>query len=237
MNGVTFTNSEQFLRYMQSKYGSANFARWQSLRYQFYSYVAYADAGQLVTNFFGFARTGAAGQNGQYTNMVKAGSFGQNHFLLKGIYCDYYIPNAARTLVHTADTSTAYSDIVHGFAQAGVLQLNIGSKPYVQLPKPFLYAPPADGVCTEVDAKHFTFTLTEGTPNTILTGLMSVAHADLNRNQNAGYIVDPNILIEAEQAFECTIQYPSGLVPVIGTSESALYIGVILDGILFRPTQ
>jgi hypothetical protein len=59
--------------------------------------------------------------------------------------------------------------------------------------------------------------------------------------QNA-YIVDPQILIEAEQNFSVSINFFSGVVPVIGTgitddTTNPLQIGVILDGILLRPKQ
>ena len=63
----------------------------------------------------------------------------------------------------------------------------------------------------------------------------------MNRNQNNRYIVDPNILFEAEQQFSVVIDFQSGLIPAIATniitSNTTLYVGVILDGILFRPVQ
>ncbi len=237
----TFTNSEMVLQYLQSTYGSANYSQWQSLRKQFYSFVNYPAAGSNQINFFGFAVNGTAGQNRQYTNMPKAGSFGQQHFLLKSIQCVYYYSTATDSL--TMDTATdaqnVSADLLHGYAQAGVLQMSIGAKLYAQIPRPFLYCPPADGETTTVDAKQVQFTLTEGTPNVMNAVSMLVTHADLNRNVANRYLMDPGILIEAEQAFNIEIDYPSGAIPIIasGRVTTQLYVGVILDGVLFRPVQ
>lgn len=237
----TFTNSEMVLQYLQSTYGSANYSQWQSLRKQFYSFVNYPSAGANQFNFFGYAVSGAAGQNKQYTNMPKAGSFGQQHFLLKSIQCVYYYSTAVDSfaMATALDTQNTAADFLHGFAQAGVLQMSIGAKLYAQIPRPFLYCPPADGETTTVDAKALTFTLTEGTPNVMNAVSMLVSHADLNRNTNNRYLVDPGILIEAEQAFNVEIDYPSGAIPIIASGKvtTNLFVGVILDGVLFRPVQ
>jgi len=237
----TFTNSEQVLQYLQKTYGSANYSQWQSLRKQFYSFTQYPAAGATQLNLFGYAVSGAAGQNRQYTNMPKAGSFGQQHFLLKSISCVYYI-NTAQSLLSLAtpvDTSNVGADFLHGFAQAGVLTFNIGSKAYAQIPRPFLYAPPADGEIHNAVGEQIIFTLTEGTPNTLLTASSLVTSADLNRDSANSYVVDPGILIEAEQAFDLQIQYPSGAIPLIASGKltTNFYVGVILDGVLFRPVQ
>lgn len=238
----SFTSSEQFLQYMQQTYGSANFALWQSMRQQFYSFVNYPAAGNVVFNFFGFAASGAAAQNQQYTNLQKAGSFGQQYLLLKSVQVAYYISNAQNLFTAAkvggvySDTSNASVDFIHGLFQAGYFELDIGAKPYIQVPKPFLYLPPADGETMNVAALGVSGT----TAGTVFTGYNSiVAYADLNRNQMNRYLVDPAILIEAEQAITCTIGFPSGAIPIIESAvlTNNLFIGVILDGILFRPQQ
>jgi hypothetical protein len=237
----TFTNSEQVLQYLQQTYGSANYSQWQSLRKQFYSFINYPAAGSTQLNFFGYSVSGTAGQNTQYTNMPKAGSFGQQHFLLKSIACVYYL-SSAQSLLNmgsAVDTQNVSADLLHGFAQAGVLTLDIGAKSYAQIPRPFLYAPPGDGEINNVSLVHNIFTLTEGTPNTLLTSQSLVTSADLNRDSANSYIVDPGILIEAEQAFNVQIQYPSGAIPLIASGKltTNFFVGVILDGVLFRPVQ
>lgn len=237
----TFTSSEETLQYLQATYGSANYNSWQSLRKQFYSFINYPQAGSTQFNFFGYSVSGTAGQNRQYTNMPKAGSFGQQHFLLKSIQCVYYISTAQNAYVLTSavDTQNIAADFISGFAQAGVLQLTVGAKAYAQIPKPFLYCPPADGETESVSARHLTFTLTEGTPNVMNAVQQLISSADLNRNSANRYIMDPSLLIEAEQSFECQINYPSGAIPVISTDKltTNFYVGVIFDGVLFRPVQ
>lgn len=236
----TFTSSEKFLAYMQARYGSANFSKWQQIRRQYYSYQLYPQAGSTVLNFFGFGLSGSGVQGRQFTNMPKAGSFGQVHFLLKQIRCKLLVLDATLApLTAATDVTNPIADYLHGFIQAGVLEFSIGDKKYLELPRPFLYAPPADGQL-DVESPSLDFTLTEGTPNTQLATYLGMPYATLSRRAESGYLVDPNILIEAEQSFEVKISYPSGAVPVIGTTPytaTNLAVGISLDGILFRPVQ
>lgn len=236
----TFTNSERFLAYMQERYGSANFSKWQQIRKQFYSYILYPQAGSTQLNFFGFGINGSGTQGRQFTNMPKAGSFGQVHFLLKQIRCKILMLDSSLSVPTAAtDVTNSAADFINGFLQAGMLNLSIGDKKYLELPRPFLYAPPADGQI-ELAPAAMTFTLTEGTPNTQLNTVNGIPYAMQSRRSESGYLVDPNILIEAEQAFELSIGYPSGAVPVIATTPytaSNFAVGVSLDGILFRPVQ
>jgi len=174
--------------------------------------------------------------------MPKAGSFGQQFLLLKSIQTAYYI--SAKTdlfacpLVSTAasDTTNPAAEFTAGFFQAGHMTLTIGAKPYVEVPKPFMYCPPADGETMLASAVG-------GIYNNVTTGRSYAAYADLNRDQQNRYLVDPNILFEAEQQFAVTIDFQSGLIPLIATATyeastvSTIYVGVILDGILFRPVQ
>ena len=227
---------------MQATYGTANFSQWQSVRKQFYSSVQYPEAGANQLNLFGYAVTGAVGQNQQYTNMQKAGSFGPQFFLLKSIQCYWYTSTAQNLLSAplaggvVTDVDNPSADFIAGFFQAGYFELDVGAKPYVVAPMPFMYLPPADGATTEVAA----FGASGTTAGTVFTGFDTLlAYADLNRNQNNRYLVDPNILMEAEQQFQCVISFPSGLIPLIATNifTTNVYVGVILDGILFRPVQ
>jgi hypothetical protein len=135
-----------------------------------------------------------------------------------------------------ADANNPSADFIAGLYQAGYFELDIGAKPYLQVPKPFLYLPPADGETVNVSALGVSGT----TAGTVFTGYTSlVGYADLNRNQNNRFLEDPAILIEPEQAFGVTIGYPSGAIPLISSNilTNNLYVGVIMDGILFRPVQ
>ena len=232
----TFTDSEQFLAYMQATYGSANFSKWQSLRKQFYSYLPYPLAGVSQMNFFGIA-VGNAGTNRQLTNMPKAGSFGQNHFLMKQINCSYFIADSNLTAWAGTDVSTLYSEFVNGIFQAGEFEMAIGARTEVQMPVPFLYMPPSDGR-SQVFSRGLVSAVVA--PPAITSEISAAPYADLNRRQG-GYMVDPNILIEAEQNFEVTLNYPSGQLPILATGVvtggNQLYVGIELDGLIFRPQQ
>lgn len=236
------TRSQLMIQDLQSRYGSADFKNMQAVRKRFYSFITYPEAGQATLTFFGSALGQGSGNTREVTNMPKANSFGQTHFLLKNIACAWKIGTWDLDAWDGDDTSTLSYDFLGGFAQAGVLEFRINSRPYVQLPKPFLYAPPMDGEPLQFAAGLDALTLNEATPNTIATYRSPAPYITPNPKENGGYLIDPNILIEAEQAFECTISYPSGLVPVIGTgvtddTTNPLKVGVILDGIWIRPLQ
>lgn len=232
------TASQQVVKSLQSKYGSANFSRWQSLRRQFYSFVTYPDAGASELRLFGDAVSGTV--NKQLTNMPKAGSFGQNHFMLKAIRCAYFINQEKTASWVNTDATSLATEMLNGIFHAGVLELTIGSRVMVQVPKPFLYCPPADGRATVRSNGVRTITLTEATPNTLLSFDGSAPNAQLNRGRDSLYLVDPNIVIEAEQNFQVALRYPSGALPVTATtitSSNTFYVGIILDGLVFRPQQ
>lgn len=235
----TFFSSKQAIQYLQGKYGSADYSNLQSLRYTFYSYVLYGTAGASTYTFFGDA-LGTNSTNRQITNMPKAGSFGQLHFLLKQIRCKYFITDPEADSWDGTDAETLYSDFVNGLFQAGYFDFQIQAKSYVQFPKPFLYAGGGDGRDQLHTAGIEALTLSEGTPNVLDTYRSCSPHATLTTAKCNKYLVDPNILIEAEQNFSVNINYPSGALAPIATgiiSATNFYIGVELDGIILRPVQ
>lgn len=230
------------LLYLQSKYGSTNYSDWQSLRKQFYSYVAYPEAGSAQFTFFGNAVGSSTTATKQITNLPKANSFGQVHFLLKAIRTRIWCQTQNMLNFDGLDANNLYADLIFGFAQAGYLDLQINSRSYVQIVKPFLYAPPADGEADVHSAGVASLTLNEAAPNTLATLVSPVPSATQTSKKDGIYQCDPNILIEAEQNFQCTINYPAGVIPVIATAvtddtTNPLYIGVQFDGIVFRPVQ
>lgn len=238
------TQSESVISAASQRFGVIDYSRWQAIRWQWYSYVTYPETPTTnVFNFFGNV-VGQAGITLADTNLPKAGSFGQTHFLLKTISTDIKIKNNdldgfTRANQGTLDQQALASDFLAGFVQAGVLQLNIGSRPFAQVPKPFQYCPPP-GNQPDFDNSYVNQLLavpTTGTSNVV--GLPDVQQTRFRKNV---YVTDPNILIEAEQQFDVTISFPSGIIPVIATAvtddtNNPLKIGVILDGVLLRPMQ
>jgi hypothetical protein len=236
--------SEAIISAASQRFGTIDYTRWQALRWQWYAWVTYPTAGASELNFFGNA-VGQGATTLADTNLPKAGSFGQTHFLVKTIstgvkLAQNDLSSFTRANVGTADTRTLTSDIIAGFTQAGVLTFSIGARPFATIPKPFMYAPPAGN---EVDFDGSSVSDPSAAPLGIVTA--QVPFASQTRNRANVYRVDPNILIEAEQQFEVKISFPTGSIPVIATglnpaindSTNPLKVGVILDGVLLRPMQ
>lgn len=238
------TQSESVISAASQRFGVIDYSRWQAIRWQWYSYVTYPLTPTTnVFNFFGNV-VGQAGITLADTNLPKAGSFGQTHFLLKTISTDIKIKNNnlngfTNANSGTLDTQALASDFLAGFVQAGVLQLNIGSRPFAQVPKPFQYCPPP-GNQPDFDNSYVNqLTAVPSTGSVNVVGLPDVQQTRFRKNV---YVTDPNILIEAEQQFNVTISFPSGIIPVIASnvvndSTNPLKIGVILDGVKLQPMQ
>lgn len=197
------------------------------LRKQFYSYIAYPLAGSSTLNFFGDAVSSTV--NRQLTNMPKANSFADSYFLVKSIRTSTFINNSELLNFDGLDANTLASDWIAGFAQAGYLDFTIGSRSFFQMPKPFLFASSND----EVDL--------------VTSGTSAVVPALGDNKPWAGgksaspFLIDPAIAIEPDANFSISINYPTGVVPVIATgvatASNLLYVGIELDGIWARKLQ
>jgi hypothetical protein len=237
--------SESIISAASQKFGVIDYSRWQAIRWQWYSYVTYPSAGTTELNFFGQV-AGQAGVTLQDTNLPKAGSFGQTHFQLKSISTDIQI-NAndvdgfTRANQATLDTRALASDFIGGFVQAGVLRFNVGSRPFATIVKPFQYAPPP-GSPLDYDNTYVNQISAAPNPAAGAAAVVGVPWVTQTKMRSNVYFTDPNILIEAEQQFNVSLQFPSGAVPVLATnvvndSTNPLKVGVILDGLLLRPVQ
>lgn len=216
-----------FLSQLQAMYGSFDPNNVQTRRRSYYSYVAYPKAGQSELTFFGQS-IGSA--NRQLTNLQRPGNL-DNPLIVKALRTSFFLASQNNNSWAGTDASTLFSDMVNGLFTVGVLKMTISSKDWLQLPSPFQYAPAAQGA-PEV--------YTSGTAGaaTVSSGPYAVPG---QVGKNNAYLVDPNFLIGSDQNFNISIQYPSGIVPVIATgivtTDTTLYVGVILDGIEIRPLQ
>lgn len=215
-----------YLAQLQSMYGSFDPNQVQTRRRGYYSFIAYPTAGQSYFQFFG----NTIGQsNRQLTNIQRSGHL-DNPFIVKAMRTKYFITSNGVNVWAGTDASTLYSDIVNGFFTAGVCRCIISSKEWFQLPSPFLYAPAAYGVPELYTAG------TQG--NNISRGPYAYPGV---AGKSAAYLVDPQFLIGSDQNFLLSIEFPSGIIPVIGTgvvtSNTTLFIGIELDGIEIRPLQ
>jgi hypothetical protein len=200
------------------------------IRKQFYSYVNYPLAGSSTLNFFGDALSSTV--NAQLTNMPKANSFADSYFLVKSLRTSWFINNSELSSFNGTDAETVASDWIAGFPQAGYLDFSIGSRTFLQIPKPFLFA----------SGSHDSDDVTSGTSAT------SPALGD-NKPFAMGracsqFLIDPAIAIEPDANFSISINYPTGVVPVIATGivtaaagVNPLYVGIELDGIWARKLQ
>jgi hypothetical protein len=237
--------SESIISAASQKFGVIDYSRWQAIRWQWYSYVTYPSAGSTELNFFGQV-AGQAGVTLQDTNLPKAGSFGQTHFQLKSISTDIQINNNdvdgfTRANQASLDTRALASDYLGGFVQAGVLRFSVGARPFATIVKPFQYAPPP-GSPLDYDNTYVNQISAAPVPAAGAGQVVGVPWITQTKIRNNVYFVDPNILIEAEQQFNVSLQFPSGVVPVLATnvvndSTNPLKVGVILDGLLLRPVQ
>jgi len=233
----TFNTSTEALQYLQDKFGSVVYTDWQRLRRQFYSYVQYPVAGGNVFTFFGAPVGATTTLTFQLTNMPSANTFGLQHFLLSAIRCKAFIKTNGLTGWDGTIASTLVSDTLMGFFNAGVMTLTINGKDFAQIPRPFLYAPPADGRSQSYAAGFQALTISSTVLNSVVT---QPPLASLNDRTKGIYLMQPQILIEAQQTFNVTISFPTGAIPVIGTgvvdnTTNPLYIGVSLDGEVYRP--
>ena len=254
--------SESIISAASQKFGVIDYSRWQAIRWQWYSYITYPAAGSTELNFFGQV-AGQAGVTLQDTNLPKAGSFGQTHFQLKSISTDIQIASNdvdgfTRANQATIDTRATASDFIGGFVQAGVLNFNVGARPFATIVKPFQYAPPPGSPLDYDNTYVNQFSATTANPAGFATNpqfsnvaanatqnVVGVPWVTQTKMRSNVYFVDPNILIEAEQQFNVNISFPSGAVPVLatnvvnigGANANPYKIGVILDGLLLRPVQ
>jgi hypothetical protein len=236
------TNSQAIVGKLQSRYGTYARGQLQSQRKQFWSFIDYLDGNSQYT-FFGSALGDQATPNLARTNMPVQGSFGTSAFLIKSISMNLYIPSNSTfgidytptvTTYATDATSGLWADLVNGFAQAGIFTLSVGAKNFVTIPKPFLYAPPADG--------RSDLTVTRLLNSATQTLSVGAQEAELHRASENQYMVDPELYIDFQENFRVQVSYPAGAVTRIGTTSlpattGKLYIGCVLDGVEFRPVQ
>lgn len=233
----TFSSAAGALAYLQKNYGSSIYSVQQEKRYQFYSYVQYPVAGVNVLNFFGQSM---AQVTAQLTNLPQPSNLGNVSFLVQAISLDWMTLSNGLPHSYAVDADTVYSDLVHGFIQAGYFEMSIGSVVFSRFPYPLLYAPAGNGK-TRADVAGFTAASSGTTPWAVDIATWPVFAEIDNRRERSKLLQNP-ILIEPQQNFAAKIGFDSGAVPVIGTTDindvtNPLYVGCILDGTAFIPVQ
>lgn len=234
--------------------GSANWAQWQILRYDFYDYVwyPYAPSGAAVIltplNFFAVALGGVdpnapAGtvKTTEDTNMVQASQFGQNYMVVQQIRTHLHLKPKIRqnTTVGTTTTYTYDQEVVSAALRAimgtGLLTINIGQKLYFDIHQPFRTAPPGFGLGQViVPYDYATANAASRASNVFISQSNSLDDV---------YNLTPPQLIEPAQTFQATLAYPDGTVnPFYHALDAAaqnayVQAGLIFDGYLARAMQ
>lgn len=235
------TTANDVLSAMQRRYGVQQYDSQKSSRWNYYSGVQYPAAGATTLNFFAnnFAQAtfGLADANSDSQS-----SFGNYSMFVQSIALDYRVlspATSAQPQTYTTDLTAIYSDLVHGFAQAGVWTLTVGTNLWDQCPKPFLYSPPGAGELKIDFGSEFSFTQAGGSPFAVTDASTNLAYADLNRRANRRRILKNPLFLAPQQTFQAQLAYPSGLIPIIATSvitgSASLYAFAELGGTRFAP--
>ncbi len=234
------TTADDVLASFQAAYGVQQYDRQKSSRWPYYSYVNYPAAGQNVFNFFGVNQAQAT--NGQLdTNIEQPGNLGNYSFFVQSICFDIRVLGAApQPSAYTVDTSAIYSDIVHGFVQAGYWELKIGTNTWDTCPFPFKYSPPGDGELRVAPSMgSFAFSQSGLTPFAVTGAQTSLAYAGLERRAFRRRILKNPLFIAPQQNFQAQLRYDSGALAILATGVitggATLAVGVWFDGTRFAP--
>jgi hypothetical protein len=183
----------------------------------FYDFQTYGTAGATSFIFFQVPN-GQSSKTYADTNMNLAGQFpAPTAFLVTAIMVPFF-PGASASITGTAGAAISNANDVVGVANAGWLELKIGSKTYLydapvgKFPPNFTVAGPASvGVAQS-------------------TGVLQTSISYL-RAQGRYYEVTP-FLIPMNQNFSVTLNFPTAV-----TVTTTGRIGVILDGFYYRQSQ
>ncbi len=232
-------NNQAILSILQQRIGSADWTKWQIHRWCFYDYVRLVVAGTGQMVFFanplgGTDPTSSLAKTTEQCNFPKPRSFGQVYFIIQEIRTHVHV--LVKTRQPTGINNLATS-VFGGFAdmnpalvnllQQGVLNIGLGQKDYFDIVQPFLNAPPGFGL----DVWQWA-TNRGATPTDYIT--QSPHGGDV-------YALSPPQLIDPEQSFNITIDFPAANTPtflnLVNSASPAIDVGVILDGYIARPAQ
>jgi hypothetical protein len=227
--------------------GSANWRQWQVVRYTFWDYAQFTATGALTTaiNLFSIPLgnqdpVSAAAKTLEDTNMIQAGQFGQNYFVIQQIRTHLYLlPKARQNATVAATTTYSYdqevvSAQIRAVMQTGVLNVTIGQKAYFDFQQPFRNNPPGFGLSNVIVPYDFVTANAAGRQCNAYVA-QSASLADV-------YNLTPPQLIEPAQIFTMQLNFPDlgynwHNVLDAAAQNANVKVGVILDGYLARPMQ
>lgn len=213
------TVDQQLLAIIQSKFGSSNFGSFSAVRWPWYDSLSYATAGTTELAFFGNV-VGSAGITAFSTNMTRANSFSQRYFLLRSIQTHIFFPSST---IGAANIGATYLGQLNDVCNSNhIFQFKIADKDFMQQMQPLLTMPLGSGIG-------------ENAIN-MLAGASATAnfwsYGNVSPNRNNIFVLDPPQIIEAETTFTMKILWQTAV-----TVTTAGTVRMIIDGIVFRPTQ
>lgn len=235
-------NDQLILSVLTNKLGSADWSKWQIQRWTYFDYVRYPAAGTNSLSFFANAigstdPVSTLAKTMEQTNLQKPRTFGQQYYIIRQIRTHLNVaPKARQTGTTAATTDYSYSQRLMARALAqlaglGVFQMKIGQKDYFDIEQPFKFCPPGFGL-GEVRLP----VASDGT-----AGEYDNAFVQQSNDVRDIYALTPPQLIEPEQTFEVTIDFPyansPALTNIFGSESAVLDVGVIFDGYIARPAQ
>lgn len=192
--------------------------QYEVLKQPLYDYNTYAQAGQTLLTYFQNP-VGQGTKTVADTNMESAGQLpNPKRFLIRGIEI-FFTPGVFPSAAPAAASIDNYvNDVFEVFTGAGVLNLFIGSKTYVQAPINMFPAATRlagwTGMASQAAVadvlSRTTYASSSGTP----------------------FGMDPPLILEPTQNFSVTCVWPTA----IGISANAR-MGVHLKGLLYRQSQ
>jgi hypothetical protein len=246
------SSSTRALAQLQAQYGSANWSQYVPQDWCYYDYVGYptttgAAGGASNLTFFTNPRgvidpvTGLQ-KTDEQTNIEKAGAIGNVYFILTKIRTDIMLAPYARQTAGINGSNSfdadqfLYSNWVAAMAAQGVFTLTVQQKEYMVVQNPFMAMPPGFGMDSVLPPWKGA-----GTSNTQLNGFTQLSPDDSDAFDNY-----PILMMAPDTTFSANISFPQQNAPAIdalflntgGTNTSpVIYIGLILEGIMVRPTQ
>jgi len=185
-----------------------------------YEYQTYPTTGQTQLTFFQNP-VGAVAGGLSTTNIRSAGQFPRpQEFLVTGIQVTFEAGAAIATATTAAPTVQSNWQDAFDVANAGNLELFIGSKSYLN-DAPLGVFPQQFGISGAGDSATATG-----------TAVLQTIRLDYARPVGKYYQITP-VKIPANQNFNVTLNWPEGAVTVT----TAAVIGVRLDGFLYRLSQ
>lgn len=242
------------LQILQSLYGSADWTQYVPQDHVIYDFIGLPAAGTSQLVFF----TNPPGTNDpttllpktyEQTNIEKSGSIGNVFFILTkirtAVRLDPKCRQAAAVAANTqfAADQWAYVQALTALLRQGVLTFTIQQKEFLRTALPFQRCPPGFGLSRVLPPAAVGNQATSSGGGYV--GSQLNAFADGSQVDVDGYDVFPVQVLAPETTFDLRINFPiqnspafTGVFANASTAApAAVHVGVMLEGVMVRPTQ